>query len=152
MTQKWLGLCAGAVLALSITQVMAHDSSKPEDVVAYRRSVFTVMAWNFGPMVAMVKGEADYDAAEFTRRAERIANVSDQALEAFLPDTLVGDTEAKPEIWENWNDFKAKMSDMEKATAALVEASRSGDMKTIVPAFKAAGNSCKSCHDDYKKE
>ncbi|MCG2633386.1 MAG: cytochrome c [Gammaproteobacteria bacterium] len=151
MLSKKTRFLAAAALGLCMTSVVA-EGTKPEDVVEYRKSVFRVIAWNFGPLVAMVKGEMDYDPAEFTLRAERMAALSSQPLEGFLPDTLVGDSEAKPEIWENWADFKAKMADLEEATSALAEASLSGDMKTIVPAFKATGGACKACHDDYKEE
>ena len=151
MSGKWIGALTGAVLGLSATMAVA-DGIKPEDIVEYRKSVFHVMAWNFGPMVAMVKGEMDYDAEAFTLRARRMSLMSSQALEGFLPDTLVGDSEAKPEIWQNWDDFKSKMQDLEETTAALAEASLSGDMATIMPAFKATGGSCKACHDDYKEE
>ena len=151
MTGKWVGVLTGAVLGLSVTMAVAHGT-KAEDAVEYRKSVFHVIAWNFGPMVAMVKGEMEYDAEAFTLRAERMSVLSSQALEGFLPDTLVGDSESKPEIWENWADFEAKMGDLEETTAALAEASLSGDMATIMPAFKATGGACKACHDDYKEE
>ena len=51
-------LCAG--LAISAT---AHTESpaggpKPEHYVKYRQSVFNLIRWNFGPMAAVVKGQA----------------------------------------------------------------------------------------------
>ena len=60
-----------AIALLTTTCVFAGavqaDSppSKGEQALKYRKSLYQVMAWNFGPMGAMAQGKAPYDAAEF---------------------------------------------------------------------------------------
>jgi len=50
--------------------------SQAEKTLKYRKSLYQVVAYNFGPMGAMAQGKAPYDAAEFTRRAERVAMIA----------------------------------------------------------------------------
>ena len=130
----------------------ADASAKDEDVVEYRQGVFTVIGWNFGPMVAMVKGENPYDGAGFEEHARRVKEMSVMALEGFQSKAMTSDSEAKPEIWDNWEDFQAKMEEMNRQVANLYEVSRNRDLGAIRAVFGEVGGSCKSCHDDYKKD
>ena len=50
--------------------------SKGEQALKYRKSLYQVMAWNFGPLGAMAQGKVPYDAAEFAKRAERVALIA----------------------------------------------------------------------------
>ena len=55
-------------------------------------------------------------------------------------------------IWENMEDFSAKMDDLRSTSAALQTAAASGDRKAIGKAVGDVGQSCKACHDEYKSE
>jgi cytochrome c556 len=41
---------------------------------------------------------------------------------------------------------------MQLAVASLNTAAQSGDLESIKKAFAAAGQTCKTCHDDFKKK
>lgn len=137
---------AGLLAAASTTAIAA----KPEDAINYRQGAFTAMAWHFGTMGAMVKGKVDYDAEDFSRRAEIVAQLSKLPMEGFMPGTYEGDTDALPAIEENWDKFEGGMNMLVKNTAALAEAAKSGDMDQIKPAFGEVGKTCKGCHDNFK--
>lgn len=64
----------------------------------------------------------------------------------------VGKTGAKPEIWQHPADFAAKMKDFQVASATFDRIARSGNVAATNAAFGPLGKSCKSCHDDYRKE
>ena len=68
----------------------------------------------------------------------------------FGPGTDKGTTRAKPEIWQNQEDFKVKLTNMREALAGLQVAAGSGDKKIVAQAVGDAGKSCKACHDEYK--
>ena len=95
-------VCASLFANFAIAQ-------KPEDAIKYRKGVYSVIGWNFGPMAAMAKGERPYDAAAFARHAEIVAFMSKLPLEGFVPGSDTGETKAKPEIWLDMDDFKAKL-------------------------------------------
>ena len=110
-------------------------------------------AMNFGPMGAMVKGEAPWDAEKFAAYAKDLSAISTLNVErGFAPGSDKGTTRAKPEIWENMDDFTAKLSDFREAAANLNTAAASGDADSMKAAFGATGKACKACHDEYKSK
>ena len=144
-----IAMATAVGLATSV-QVVAHLDDK-EPMQSYRQSYFTLVAMNFGPIGAMVKGEMPWDDAKLKVFANELGALSNMDVSrAFAPGTDKGTTRAKPEIWENQDDFKAKLSDMRDALAGLQVAAGSGDKKIVAQAVGAAGKSCKACHDEYK--
>ena len=94
-----------------------------------------------------------FDANAFALRSERVAYLSALPLEGFIPDSLVGKSEAKPEIWDNMDDFKAKMQTFETEAVKLAEAAKTATaVDALKPQFGKVGQSCKDCHDTYKKD
>ncbi|HEY6942586.1 cytochrome c [Dokdonella sp.] len=141
-------LAAGAGIA-----AIAAAAVKPETAIAYRQAGYTMLGWNFGPMAQMVRGKAPWDATEFALRAERVAQIAPQLLEGFPPGSDTGaTTDAKPEIWKNMDDFKAKMNDLVEQSKRLAEVAKSGDEAKMKEQFKQTAAACKACHDKYRSE
>jgi cytochrome c556 len=142
---------AAAISSLAVAH--AAGPSPAERAVAYRQGVYHAIAWNFGPMAGMVKGEIPFDAQAFALKAERVAYLSALPLEGFIPDSVVGRSEAKPEIWDNMDDFKAKMQSFETEAGKLAEAAKTATaVDALKPQFGKVGQSCKDCHDKYKND
>ena len=145
-------LIFAAAATLGIAAV-ATAAVKPETAIAYRQAGYTMLGWNFGPMAQMVRGKAPWDAAEFARRAERVALIAPQLLEGFPEGSDTGaTTDAKPEIWKNMDDFKAKMDELVKQSKLLAEVAKSGDEAKMKEQFKKLAGACGSCHDKYKAD
>ena len=139
-------LVAGAVQAQGAP-------SKGEQALKFRKSAYQVMAWNFGPLGAMAQGKVPYDAAEFAKRAERVAQVAPMLSEGFPAETRdLPNSKLKPGMWTNRADFDAKMKDLVDRTATLATVAKSGDFARSKAAFFDAANTCKACHDEYKKD
>jgi cytochrome c556 len=130
----------------------AFAQAKPEDAIKYRRGVFAVMGWNFGPMAAMAKGDRPYDAADFARRAEIVAYMSKLPAEGFVEGSESGDTKAKPEIWLEMDDFKTKLEKMQAEAAKLAEVAKKGDLAAAKAQLGETGKACKACHDKYRNK
>jgi cytochrome c556 len=142
-----------AACALAVAAVAAHEQTKPDVVIAYRRSAMTMIGWNFSPMGAMVKGKIPFDAADFAKHADRIAGLAPQVLEGFAKGSDQGaETDAKPDIWTHFDDFRSKLSDLVEQSKALSEVSKGGDEATMKEQFKKLGGACKACHDKYKQD
>lgn len=144
-----------AVLAVSVTAVAASAvaQKKSDEVIEYRRSVMTMVGWNFSPMNAMVKGKITFDAKEFGQHAERIQFLAPQALEGFAKGSDKGaETDAKPEIWTHFEDFKSKLNDLVEQSKTMSEVAKTGDEAKMKEQFKKLGGACKACHDKYKQE
>ena len=146
--KKLLAASVAGALMMGSLNVQAADV---EDAVEHRQGIFSAMKWYFAPMGAMIKGEIDYDQAEFPRRAELLSALTHMAEEGFVANSAEG-TEAKPEIWENMDKFSGGFDQLQSNAAALVEASKSGDMGMIKPAFGEVAKTCKGCHDNFRED
>ena len=61
-----------------------------------------------------------------------------------------GDTKARAEIWMDFDGFKNRASANEQAALKLIGTAKTGDVSATIGALKALGNTCKSCHDNFK--
>lgn len=142
-----------AVLTLGSAPVALSHLVKDEAMQSYRQSYFTLIAMNFGPMTAMVKGDMPWDDAKMLALAEDFAAIANvDVARAFGPGSDKGTTRAKPEIWENTDDFLKKYAALQAAADNLLSAAQSGDRGAIGAAIKDTGGSCKACHDEYKSK
>lgn len=130
----------------------AAQFQKPEDAVKYRKAAFTVMGAHFGRIGAMASGKAPFDAAAAAANAEIVATMSKLPYAGFIEGTATGETRAKPEIWTERAKFDAAASKMQEEVVKLNVAAKSGNLDQIKVAFGAAGQSCKACHDNYRKD
>jgi cytochrome c556 len=131
---------------------VATAQQNTDKLIEYRQSVYKVVLWNFGPMGAAVQGKIPYDKDAFARQAARVAAMAPMAADGFVVESTGPKSDAKPEIWKNKADFDKLMQGFVTKTAALAEASKSGDLAAIKPAFGEAAQACKACHDEYRKK
>lgn len=150
MKRLCLVLCTATGLLAALPA--SAQFQKPEDAIKYRKAAFTVMANHFGRIGAMANGKAPFDAKAAAENAALVAELASLPGTAFGPGTDKGETRAKPEIWTESDKFKAGMSKMVEETARLNAAARTGDLTQLKTAFGAAAQTCKSCHDNFRKE
>ncbi|MES2889946.1 MAG: cytochrome c [Pseudomonadota bacterium] len=148
-----LGLLAatGTLLAL-MSQPSAAQFAKPEDAIKYRKAAFTVMAAHFGRLGAMANGKAPYDAKAAADNAAIVLQMSALPYAAFGEGTDKGDTRAKAEVWSEPEKFKAAAAKMQEEVVKLNAAAQTGKPEALKAAFGGAAQSCKGCHDTYRKE
>lgn len=138
---------------LAVAGVALAQSPAPDRAIKYRQNVFGLVGWNFTAMSQMARGQRDFDQAEFARRAERVAQLSQMLDEGFPAGSDKGaKTEALPAIWTSRADFDAKMADFQREAAALAKVATGGDADATKAQFGKAGGTCKACHDKYKAD
>lgn len=143
-------LTAGCLPALAHEE---NDESLAEEAIDYRSGIMEVMGWNMKRMGAVIKGKARYDQATFARTARDLnATAHLDVLAGFPEDSDEGDdTDAKSEIWLDWENFTAKLDRLRKETDSLTRVSASGDLDAIKAQFGKVGKACKGCHKEYRK-
>ena len=130
-----------------------HQPTRAERTIEYRQSALYLLGWNIGPIAAMVKGEIPFDQQALELRASRLAQIAPMIAEGFPPDSQTGaPTKAKPEIWQDIDDFRAKAAELERVTARFAETAKTGDRKQISAGLGEVGGACKACHDKYRAE
>lgn len=149
MKKTTLALVASALI---IPSVLAHTFKNTDHAIEYRQKGFSLIAYNFGNMSAMLKGDIEYDAEVFAQRAANVAALSKLPHEGFIDGSDKGNTDALAKIWSNKADFDAKMTEFQNNAATLAQVAQVGDRNDIRKAFGNTGKSCKGCHDVYKKD
>ena len=140
-----LGLFA-AVLAADA----AAATDDPANVIAYRQKVMSGIGSHIGAIVAVLRGEVSY-AGHLAGHARAMHDASIMLADIFPPGSGVGETRAKPEIWQNWTKFESGIKAFQTASAKLVEAAESGDMDAVGAALGGVGDSCGECHKPFRK-
>jgi cytochrome c556 len=148
--KKSLAMSAlGATLMLGSLQASAGDT---EQAIEYRSGLMEVLGWNMKQMGAMLKGKIPFEQATFARRARDLNAAAHLDLLAGFPeDSVDDDSDAKDEIWLDWENFTAKLDTMRGRSETLARAAASGETAAIKPAFSELGKACKSCHKAFRK-
>ena len=149
--KAWM-LTASAVASLLICGSATAQFKNADDAIEYRQGALAVMGNHFGRIGAMVNNKAPFDAKAVQANAELVATLAKLPWPAFIEGSDKGDTSAKPEIWTQQDKFKADAQKLQDATARLLEAARTGNQDAIKTAFGATGETCKTCHEDFRKK
>ena len=146
--KTWL---TAAAAALACAPALAQFKSA-DDAIEYRQGALAVMGHHFGRLGAMANGKLAFDAKAAQADADLVLTLSRLPWPAFVPGSDKGDTSARPEVWSQPDKFKAASARLQDAAAKLAavaaKATKPDDLKA---AFGAAADSCKSCHDDFRK-
>jgi len=139
------------VMLIGLVWSASISAASPEEAIKYRQSVFTAQQWNMQIMNRMVKGDVAYDKAEFSKRAQNLAELSNMFYEGFMiKDSDIGDTKAKPEIWTSMDKFKAGSDKLVSEAAKLVSVAQGNDFKAIKTQFGDTQKVCGNCHDNFR--
>ncbi|MET0067156.1 MAG: cytochrome c [Candidatus Thiodiazotropha sp.] len=122
-----------------------------EKAVEYRQGVMGVYSWNMKGMSEMMKGAKPYDADRLAVMAGDLQAATQlDLLSGFPTDSESDESDALPDIWLDFDDFKSKYQDLREAAKALNSAVAGGDKDAIGAALKKTGGTCKACHKKYK--
>lgn len=102
------------------------------------------MGEQFGALNQIAKGKAA--AGDVIAQAEVLSITAGLAKVAFTPKVLGGD--AKPEVWDKWDDFSKRLDTLVAAANDVAKAAKQGGVAAVTP--KLSSLSCKGCHDDYR--
>lgn len=100
-------------------------------------------------MGGMAKEPDTFDADVFKEQAAFMAAESGAPWSHFEDPEAVGNaTEA---VWSDTDGFRAEAENFQQVTAELDAAAQTAtSIDEVLPAFGPVGDSCKSCHTDYK--
>lgn len=150
---KLKSLLFATFASLAVVSLSAQAQfAKVEDAVEYRQAALSVMGTHFHRIADVVKGVKPYDRAATENDAVIVEMMSRLPWTAFPPDSIIGDSKAKPEIWKEQDKFKADSDKLQAETQKLLAAAKSGDLAAIKTAFGDTGKACKACHEEFKKK
>ena len=156
MTSKRIAVAVSSCVAMALGMAglgaaLADDQYASQ--IGARTSQFKLLAFNIGPLVGMAQGNIEYDAAMAQTAADNLATVAAIHQDRMWPegsDNTSHATRALPSIWENIDDFQAKLEDLRAATRTL-QASAGTGLDGVRSGLRGVGAACSACHEDYRE-
>ena len=141
-------------LATTLTALPAAAQYRNADAaIKYRQSAMYLQNNHMARLFAMINGQAPFDAKVAAENIEIIALLNSRSqFAAFIEGSDKGNTRAKPEIWTEKDKFAARVAKSQEDVLKLSAAGKTGNLDQIKAAAGAVGESCKACHDSYRKE
>ncbi len=136
--------------AVALTALLIPFESfafEDKDVIDYRQSVMKTIDEQVAAIGMIVS--AQIEDQNLLQHLDAIALTAQIALKSF--ESKVPGGESKPEVWAQWPDFAAKMTDFATRTAKLAEDAKTGGVQTVT-AQLADALTCKACHDIYRSK
>jgi cytochrome c556 len=140
---------APAALALTAALVAGIAFAKEgvkDPVVKARQDLMVVQAMSAKTLGEMAGGKIAFDAAAAEAAKSALAAAAADVPAKFEAQATDPVSEAKPEIWANWDDFVSKS----EALVAAAEALDLTSAETIGAGMGAIGGACKACHTAYR--
>lgn len=135
----------------------ALAQAKPEDLIRIRQASLRVIGWHCTKVKNLLDGQ--YNKDEVLASATIIQNLANAGLTAyFAPGTDKGvgykETAAKPEAFDaaTAGKFAAAADNFKKEANELVKVAAAGDQAATKAQFGNLAKTCKSCHDDFRKQ
>lgn len=138
-TMAAVALClVGATAVVSAEN--QHDS---------REAAMKKMGGAIGGLVAIAKGQKDYDAETVKASLTTIKETITVFPSYFPAGSENDDKVASPKIWENKADFEAKAAKLAGDASALL-AQLPADVAAVEAAVGTLGQDCGACHQAYR--
>ena len=137
------------MIAFSILWSISSVSFAAEtEIIAERKANFKANAAAMKSIRAAL-GKDDFDTV--VKHAKTIATWANIMTEYFPDGSDTGDTEARAEIWLDFNTFSIRAKNNEEAALTLIKTAKTGDLSETIKALKSVSISCKSCHNQFKE-
>ena len=150
---KLLKMITSATLGVAMLAGSAIAQDPMAGAIGARQSMMRLMGFNIGTLGGMAQGKIAYDASTAQAAADNLAKLASLDHMAMFPkgsdDMSVGDTAAKPDIWENAADFDAKFAAL-VAGANAMQAAAGGGVDSLKGAMGGLGGACGACHKAYR--
>jgi len=142
---------AGLLLAALAACGGGTDPNSPEyQAYMQRDAVMEELGEAILPLNEMSQEEIPVDEDVFLESARSLAASAAGMLDGFENQTTIPESRAKPEIWDNWDDFQAKAAALADAANALVAATESGGFAAGQGLVRPMRDTCGGCHRPYR--
>jgi cytochrome c556 len=152
---KFSKLSVVGLSLLVLSGVVVAQQMKPADAITYRQSGYKFMGWNMGRIKANLGGE--YNKDEVIQAANVIQAIANSGMgKLYLPGTDKGNgwkpTEVKSELFTDKEGVGKVAKAFNEAANEMAKVAATGDAAAVKVAFGKLGESCKGCHEKFKKE
>jgi len=143
-------LIGGLIVSASLLVARAGAGEDDEAIIAYRQKVMAANGANMGAIGDILKFKLPYEK-DIAGHARAISINAKMIPTAFEKPVSAGKTDAKPEVWKEWDDYKKDAKKLVEASDKLAKLAEGGDTKAILAQVKAVGDACQHCHEEFRK-
>ena len=147
MIRSWTTLILFICLFLPFASVQAQSD---EAFIEYRQDIMKTFGGNMGAISDTLKNKLPYQD-NIATHAQGIQLASKLIESAFKKEVSEGATDAKPDIWQEWDKFADAAKKLQEESSKLAQVAESGDMEAIGTQVKAMGKACGNCHKPFRK-
>jgi cytochrome c556 len=119
--------------------------SPEEQAVSYRQSIFKMLNWKMGRLAEASQAS---DAEAFRGHASDMVYLAGLITEGFIPNSRLGNSKAKEDIWKDWDKFVETAAGFQDKARAL--AAPEYDISSFDPR-DFGSNACGSCHRPFRE-
>jgi len=112
-----------------------------------RMQLMSLVANDMKVLGEMAKGSTAFDKEVVQARAASLEEHALETVRLFEPPATDPKSEAKPEIWDDWEGFSKSAAEMREASAQLGLVTAEAELGA---AFRAVGQTCSACHETYR--
>lgn len=136
-------------LALIVAAGAAYAKEEAKNpVVKERMALMQTIRLNTGTLGDMASGKAAFDAGKAAAAKTALAAAAAEIPAKFEPKETDPVSEAKAEIWDDWDDFASDAKALEAAATKIDVAS----VETLKAGMGAVGGACKDCHGEFRAD
>lgn len=140
-------MAIAGLMALGAVASVAQDAfvapATPEEAVAMRKALMR----EDGGLMRQLNG---LSGAEAVAALNTVLTNYGHIPDLFPEGSIVGDSEALPAIWENWETFTGIVESGKTAATQAIAAAEAGDATAYAAALKTLGGTCGQCHQQFR--
>lgn len=140
------------MLGMAVTG--CSNQADPDSPEGQRQALFKQFLQHSEPMGGMLRGRLEFDGAAFAGHTQALAGLADAPWALFPePGTTRQKNAAQASIWSDPQGFAQAVEGFQQAITDLTAATalEVTSPEQVEQPFNAVQQSCKSCHDSYRR-
>ena len=140
------------ILSLFVSLAIGGTTNAQEGTVKYRQGLMGAIGGHAEAIAQIAYGGVDY-TDHLAGHTEALKALTTLVPTAFREEAITEDppTRAKAEIWQDWSKFEGYVKDLQQAAADVAETAGGGDVGAVAGSLDPLWDSCKACHDSFRK-
>ncbi len=146
ISKKFMGVAIAGLLAAGTVAALAQEfvaPATPEEAVTMRQNL---MKEDGG----ILRSAGNLTGAEAVAAMTKLRDNYSHIPALFPEGSIVGESEALPAIWENFEAFTAIADAGVAAAESGIAAAEAGDAAAYAAAIQTLGGTCGQCHQQFR--
>lgn len=138
------------LLVLGFSNAYSHGGAT--GIVKQRMDSMVSLKETMKALSVMILKHQDYDVVTIRLYANQLGdNAGEHMVKMFPEGSLKHPSEAKPELWEDWQKFTQWANELEILAKTLHDSATPGPSKDTEKLLRSIRSNCSDCHDRFRE-